>query len=196
MGTSGNKNYSSSISNDNNGNNQVSFRCFYDIKDINESINIINDSYDKYKNKEIESRIKILNRNKKKELTFWKRFKKIGINTVDFFIEGKLTNICFIFYYCKSLIKIEFISIDTSEVKNMNYMFKECKSLEYIDLSNFNTSNAETMRDMFYGCSKLKEIKGINNINTSKVKSMNGMFEGCKSLEYLDLSNFDTSNVE
>ena len=42
MGISGN--YSSSISNSNNNeNNQVSFRCFYDIKNIDEERKKIND---------------------------------------------------------------------------------------------------------------------------------------------------------
>ena len=102
----------------------------------------------------------------------------------------------YIFYYCKSLIKIEFISIDISKVNDMNHIFDDCKSLEYLDLSNFDTSNVKDMRYMFNCCSKLKEIKGINNFNTSKVKNMRYMFFFCGSLEYLDLSNFDTSNVE
>ena len=49
---------------------------------------------------------------------------------------------------------------------------------------------------MFGHCLKLKEIKGINNFNTSKVKNMKYMFSECKELEYIDLSNFNTSNVE
>ena len=75
-----------------------------------------------------------------------------------------------IFFNCKSLINVEFISIDTSKVTNMKRMFNLCDSIEYLDLSNFNTSNVETMKYMFSGCSKLKEIKGINNFNTSKLK--------------------------
>ena len=56
-------------------------------------------------NEEIESKIKILNKNKKEEIIFTKKFNKIGINTIDFFIEGKLTNMNGIFCDCKSLIK-------------------------------------------------------------------------------------------
>ena len=195
MGICDSMNNSSSFSN-NNGNNQVSFRCFYDIKNINEEMQIINDT-DNYNNinNEIKSKIKILNGNKKEEIIFLKKFNKIGINTIDFIIEGKLTNMSNIFSYCKSLIKIEFISIDTSNVNNMSKMFYFCESLEYLDLSNFDTSNVRNMWNMFSVCSKLKEIKGINNFDTSNVGNMEGMFFGCESLEYLDLSNFDTSNV-
>ena len=48
---------------------------------------------------------------------------------------------------------------------------------------------------MFNECHKLQEIKGINNFNTSKVINMSAMFQLCNELEYLNLSNFDTSNV-
>ena len=51
------------------------------------------------------------------------------------------------------------------------------------------------MYSLFSGCSKLKEIKGINKFSTSKVNDMNSMFYYCEGLEYLDLSNFDTSQV-
>ena len=52
------------------------------------------------------------------------------------------------------------------------------------------------MRCMFNKCKKLKEIKGLNNFITNKVIDMTGMFSFCDELEYLDLTNFDTSNVE
>ena len=85
------------------GDDQVSFRCFYDVKNIDEEIRIISDYKD---NKEIKSKIKILNNNKKEELIFTKKFNKIGTNTIDFIIEGKLTNMSHIFNKCKSLIQI------------------------------------------------------------------------------------------
>ena len=48
---------------------------------------------------------------------------------------------------------------------------------------------------MFTKCNKLKEIKGLNKFNTQNVTDMSGIFLGCHELEYIDLSNFDTSNV-
>ena len=124
MGICESMNNSSSFSY-NNGNNKVSFRCFYDVKNINEKIRIINN------NKEIESKIKILKGSIKEELILTKKFDKIGINTINFIIEGKITDMSRIFSFCKPLIKIEFISIDTSRVKDMNSMFSYCESLEY-----------------------------------------------------------------
>ena len=178
-------------SNDNNRNNQISFRCYYNVETINKEIKIIDIS----EKSDIKSKIKILNGNKKEKLIEYKKFNKIGINTIDFIIQGKLTDMSYMFFHCHSF-KIEFISIDTSEVNNMSSMFRFCSSLEYLDLSCFDTSNVEDMNCMFDDCNKLKEIKGINNIYTPKVTDMWEMFNYCKSLEYLDLSNFDTSNVK
>jgi len=189
-----------SINNSPLNNNQISFRCFYDVKNTYDEISIINDKdidiEIKVINKEIKSKIKILNNNKKEEIIFKKKFNKIGIHTVDFIIERKLTNMNKMFEYCKSLIKIELFSFDTSKVTDMSHMFSGCESLEYLDLSNFDTSSVEKMNNMFSFCFKLKEIKGINNFNTSKVTDMWGMFMLCYNLKFLDLSNFNILNVK
>ena len=74
-------------------------------------------------------------------------------------------------------------------------MFNECNNLEYLDLSNFDTSNVIDMGFMFNKCILLKEIKGINRFNTNKVNNMKAMFQECNELQYLDLSNFDTSKI-
>jgi surface protein len=72
-------------------------------------------------------------------------------------------------------------------------MFQDCHELEYLDLSNVNTSKVNDMRCMFNECYKLKEIKGIENFNTNQVTNMETMLQNCTELEYLDLSNFNTS---
>jgi len=77
----------------------------------------------------------------------------------------------------------------------MSGMFQECHEIEYIDLSSFDTSNVNDMSFMFNGCYKLKEIKGIEKFNTSYTNVMKGMFQECHEIEYIDLSSFDTSNV-
>ncbi len=50
----------------------TSFKCFYEIKE-NEEIQIINNAGKEYINKEIESKIKILNGNQKEKLVFKKK---------------------------------------------------------------------------------------------------------------------------
>ena len=51
------------------------------------------------------------------------------------------------------------------------------------------------MENMLHEYYKLKEIKFSNKFKTDKVDSMRSMFNKCMDLEYLDLSNFDTSNT-
>ena len=48
--------------------------------------------------------------------------------------------------------------------------------------------------NMFYECSNLTFLD-LSNFDTSNVTSMNVLFYGCSSLTSLNLSNFDTSNV-
>ena len=96
-----------------NCNNKYSLiKCTYDIKDLNET-QIINNRYEDIINEDIESKIKILNMNKKENLIFRKRFDKLGINVVYFIIEEKLNDMSNIFNNCSSLKKIEFISVFT-----------------------------------------------------------------------------------
>ena len=47
---------------------------------------------------------------------------------------------------------------------------------------------------MFSGCENLKYLD-ISNFNTKNVEFMDGMFKNCKSLKSLNLNNFDISNV-
>ena len=100
------------------------------------------------------------------------------------------------FNKCYKLKEIKGINIfNTNQVTNMKGMFQECNELEYLDLTNFDTSKASDMGFIFNKCHKLKEIKGIDKFNTNQVTNVSTMFKGCNELEYLDLSNFDTSNV-
>ena len=80
-------------------------------------------------------------------------------------------------------------------INNMNIFFQDGFDIIYLDFSNFDTSNVISMHCMFHECKNLKEIKGLNAFNTNKVTNICAMFQRCYELEYLDLSNFDTSNV-
>ena len=46
------------------------------------------------------------------------------------------------------------------------------------------------MSSMFYNCSSLKELN-LSNFNTSNVNNMIFMFNNCHSLQNLDILNFD-----
>ena len=177
-------------------NKELSFKCTYDIKECNKSIQILNNTSKGEINKEIEKKIKILENDEIQNIYLTKKFEKVGLHTINFVIEEHLENMSFMFKDCSSLKKIEFISFETIKVKYMISMFQGCIELENLDLSNFNTKNVIDMQCMFNKCHKLKAIKGLTNLNTSKVINMSGMFQECDELEYLDLSNFNTENVK
>ena len=48
---------------------------------------------------------------------------------------------------------------------------------------------------MFYGCISLKSIN-LSSFNTQNVNNMRSMFRGCSSLMSLDLSSFDKTNIK
>ena len=168
--------------------------CTYDIKDFNET-HIINDRGEKYINEEIGAKIKIMNGNRIENLTFKKRFNKLGINIIKFIIQEKLNDMSYLFNKCSSLKSVNFYNVETIQVNRMVAMFQFCKELEFLDLTEFKTSNVNDLSNIFYECNKLKTIKGINKFNTANATLMYGMFSGCSELENLDLCNFNTSNV-
>ena len=50
------------------------------------------------------------------------------------------------------------------------------------------------MSDLFYDCSSLTSLN-LSNFNTNNVNDMRYMFSYCSSLTSLNLSNFNTNNV-
>ena len=76
----------------------------------------------------------------------------------------------------------------------MNSMFACCSSLISLDLINFDTSNVIDMTRLFWECNSLTSLD-LSNFNTSKVKHMPSMFDSCTHLEYINLNNFDESNL-
>ena len=57
------------------------------------------------------------------------------------------------FVGCKNIIDINFISFNTSWIKNMKYLFNGCQNLKTINnLSSFDTKNVTDMSNMFFGC--------------------------------------------
>ena len=119
------------------------------------------------------------------------RWKSIDTKVFD---VSNVTDMGYMFGYCKNLEEINLSSFDTSNVTSMQGMFKACHSIKELDLSTFNTSNVTDMSYMFEECSGLTSLD-LSMFDTSKVTTMNSMFQNCKDITELDLSNFNTSNV-
>ena len=107
-------------------------------------------------------------------------------------IPNGVTNMRYTFYGCTSLTTAPTIP---NSVTDMGNAFNGCTSFTVIDTTDWDTSNVTNMSGLFYGCSNLTEIKGIENWNTSKVINVWDLFYGCSSIEYMDLSQWDMSNM-
>ena len=140
-----------------------------DSKDINADINLFKSDY----NYEIDLYINDKKAKLIKDNSNW----KIDYNFIN---EGKYP----------------FIMVFNDTVTNMEEFFGKSTNIVSLDLSNFDSSNITSMRILFNKCKNLKEIKGLDKLITNNVRDMEGMFQYCVELEYLDLSNFDTSKVE
>ena len=77
------------------------------------------------------------------------------------------------FYKCYNLMDVNISSkIYLSSLTNMRYMFSYCKELISIDLSNLQTERELSMYYMFYGCIKLEEV----TLGSRKVKELSYIF--------------------
>ena len=174
------------IKNDSNkyldNNNYILAEIYIDYKNINKDIRIINSYEEK------------MRKNFPNDKLLEKRLNEKEIKECKIEINGKLIPFNY-FHNFKEKGKYKAKYSFKTYLNNVYHLFDECKFLTILDLSNFDTSNVTDMGWMFNRCHKLKEIKGINKFITNKVTNMNAMFQECNELEYLDLSNFDTSNV-
>ena len=62
--------------------------------------------------------------------------------------------------------------------------------------SNGNIIAPEDARQLFRGFINMTSLNGLEYLDTSNVKYMANMFQGCVSLRTIDISSFDTSQVE
>ena len=99
-----------------------------------------------------------------------------------------------------SIVTIDLTNVNTSKVQNFSYWFYDDKVLTDI-YGKINTKGINdlkpsygTLNGMFNNCRKLKSID-VSEFDTSNVNSMVGTFNCCMALTSLDLSTFDTSNV-
>ena len=117
--------------------------------------------------------------------------KKINVSNFD---TSKVTDMSYMFSWCRSLTSLNVSNFDTSKVTDMSKMFEGCSSLTSLDVSNFDTSKVTKMVAMFSDCSSLTSLD-VSNFDTSKVTDMTCMFSECFKLTSLDISSFDTSKV-
>lgn len=107
-----------------------------------------------------------------------------------------VNDMAYMFNDCSSLTDLDLTDFYVSGAcTRTTAMFNHCEKLTKIDLSNWNTSNIEKCDSMFSNCWKLKEIVNIENFVKSTCTDAHGMFSYCRELTELDLSSWNTSNV-
>ena len=112
------------------------------------------------------------------------------------FADARPTSTYGWFYQMENLQTIEGLSyLNTSEVTDMTYMFGYCKKLTSLDLSNFNTSKVTDMKNMFYSCLKLQTIIVGKGWSTAAVTSSSNMFMGCRVLVGGQGTAYDVNHV-
>ena len=80
------------------------------------------------------------------------------IEGLEYWDTSKVTNMSYMFGYCKSLTNLDLNKWNTSNVTDMSYMFTGMLNLEELDISSFNTKKVTTFARMFNGSTKLKHI--------------------------------------
>ena len=105
------------------------------------------------------------------------------IEGFEYFNTENVTNMRFMFGYCKSLKSLDLTNFNTENVTDMYYMFYNCTSLESLDLTNFNTAKVTNMTAMFYKCSALKTIYASDKFVTDQVTEGSNMFSNCFNLK-------------
>ena len=115
-------------------------------------------------------------------------------------LKDNIRDISYIFAGCDKLTSDE-LNRNLSAWKlsgdlNIREAFRDCHSLERIDMSVFRNCNITDSSSVFSTCKKLKTIANIGNLNISKADGISYLFYECNSLTQLDLSNWDTSNIQ
>lgn len=105
----------------------------------------------------------------------------VALKTVHFngnFHTEEAEDMSSMFYYCRSLTKLDLSTIDTSNVRDMFRMFCRCTALTSLDLSGFDTSHVTNMSSMFSWCTALRELD-LSGFDTSGLQHMSNMFYEC-----------------
>lgn len=115
-------------------------------------------------------------------------------------LKDNIRDISYIFAGCDKLTSDE-LNRNLSAWKlsgdlDISDAFRNCPSLERIDMNAFRNCNITKLSTLFSSDTKLKNITNIGNMNISKVDGISYVFSNCSALTQLDLSNWDTRNVQ
>ena len=118
---------------------------------------------------------------------------ELNLTDVD---VSNITDMSKLFEDLQSVKRINCEDWNTSKVTDMWHLFYNCFKLEEINVRGWDVSNVEDMTGLFMFCSNLKRIYGIEKWKTSSLKRAVSIFNRCVNLTEIDLSSWDSINIE
>ena len=116
--------------------------CIYDISEKNE-VKILGDEFNKISNFDI-----YINGNKEKYSKIY-NFTSYGINHIDIKLYDNL-NMDFMFKDISTLISVEMVSLNNTEIISMISTFENCENLESFSIFGFSSNRIKSMKKLFY----------------------------------------------
>lgn len=142
---------------------------------------------------------------------------------VSGFDTGNVNNMEYMFTYCRSLTYLDVSNFNTSKLNRMDHIFAGTGKINLIDISKwdlshvdkyyfnnlFTNSDCENIKlpnmnldnltnsnygDSFVFLTYLKSLQAPELVN-SKITNVSALFNGDKELEYIDMHDWDFSNV-
>ena len=191
---------------------QGEINCEYEISDIENEIQLINQNY---QNKQ---KITMFIDNKEVPFTNIYKFTSKKKYNIKFNLNEKNLDLKNMFKNISSLVKVEMITNSGIIINDIEGAFEDCDNLLELKIKGFNIDNAISFNKFLDNTKKLNTIEmseiNMNNVddfsymfansnantiklnfNTSQLKNMSHMFYNCAKLTSLDIS-LNTSLVE
>ena len=118
------------------------------------------------------------------------------IQGIEYLNTSEVTNMAYMFFFCKELTHLDLTHFVTSKVVNMRSMFSRCSGLTILDLGRFHTSKVTNMYNMFYDCSNLQIVYVGGGWCTAAVTNSEEMFYNCTSLMGGCYTTYDENHVD
>ena len=109
---------------------------------------------------------------------------------------AKVEDMSNVFAGCAKLTAADVSGWSTAKAETFENMFSDCALVGTVNLSSFSFESAETTANMFANCGALYSVTMPETPNTENVTDMSGMFNGTTALTAVDVSGFDTTNLE
>ena len=197
-------------------NQNYSFKTLFFSEYKNESVQLINEIYEK------SIDVIIINNTLKINSSNF-IFSQPGIHEILISIKFKqLSSIDYLFYQITNLLYINFLNINEKiDFHSLKGVFKGCQNLRSINFNEFSFNNIYDLSHLFSDCKLLSFVypiihfsEKVTNIsymfaNCSSLKSvyltyfnsiniidLSGLFYGCSTMTSIDLSNFQAFNVK